>query len=215
MVQVLKKIILVDDHLMFTEGIKMMLNTFRVDSEVFCTSSIIDAEHIIKEKGIDLAIVDINMPEKNGIDFIVDLKDKGFINLKTIILTSEEDPAILEKAINANVDGILLKDVGGKELLQALVDIAEGKIFYGSGIAAKLIKAHSSNDQDVIYLSTRELEILRLFCEELSSNEIAEKLDISVHTVDSHRKNIMRKTGVKGMIGLYKWALSNNLIDVS
>ncbi|MGZ3943281.1 MAG: response regulator transcription factor, partial [Bacteroidia bacterium] len=118
--------------------------------------------------------------------------------------------------LEAGIDGYLLKNTGTDELVTALTKLAGGHNFFSDEVTAEIMKYMSqpkvNENKEVITLTAREVEIVRLIAEELSNAQIGEKLFISERTVETHRKNIFRKTNTKSVAGLIKYAISNKLV---
>ncbi len=121
-----------------------------------------------------------------------------------------DDPAVVKELLRMGVQGYLLKSNTYKNLTEALEKVMEGKRFLSDEIAELLI--HTPEDEDKGVLTSREIEILRLVAKEFNSRQIAEILFISERTVETHRKNILKKTGAANLVGLIKYAYANNLI---
>lgn len=121
-----------------------------------------------------------------------------------------DDPAVVKELLRMGVQGYLLKNNTYKNLTEALEKVMEGKRFLSDEIAELLINTPEEEDKGV--LTSREIEILRLVAKEFNSRQIAEILFISERTVETHRKNILKKSGAQNLVGLIKYAYANNLI---
>jgi DNA-binding NarL/FixJ family response regulator len=176
-----------------------------------------DALNYISHNPVDLLISDISMPGMSGVDLTKKVKQQC-PDVKVLILTMFNDPAIINEILQAEAEGYILKNTGKQELLSAITRIMDSGTFYSNEVV-NLMAAYKrkikNNGAEKETLTTRELEILKLVCEELTTAQIAEKLFISPRTVDTHRKNILEKTKVKTIIGLIKYAYENNLIGTS
>ena len=164
----------------------------------------------------DILLTDISMPEMGGIELCRELKQK-FPTLKVLILTMYNDREIINEILLAGANGYILKNTGKHELLEAIETLNQNNEYYSSEVVNALIenvkspiKEKQINSSD---LTEREIEIVRLIVKELSSAEIAEKLFISLRTVETHRKNILRKTGVKNIVGLIKYAYDKKFVE--
>ncbi len=210
------KLLLVDDHQMLIDGIKALLtdqDQFQIVAEATRAS---DALQILENQSIDIVITDINMPEMSGIELARRIKaSKPEVKILTLSMFSEKQT--IREMIDAGVSGYILKNTGKEELIESLCKIASGGIYFGDDVTSEMMRAmtepHSPPDgTSEIRLTIREKEILKLIAKEYSNIQIAEALFISERTVETHRKNIFRKTKTKSIVGLIKYAYENNLI---
>jgi DNA-binding NarL/FixJ family response regulator len=207
------RIFLVDDHQMVLDGITSILADVENIKVVGTASNGESALRSLAVEGVDVLLLDINMPEMDGIDVVRQMEKEG-IEVNTLILTMHNNPQFTKQLIELGVEGCILKNSGKKELLYAINEVNEGRRYYGEDVTGSLFSSLEKTKkaiQDVL-LTKREVEIIKLIANELTTNEIAEKLMISSFTVDTHRKNIVSKLGVKNMAGLVKFAYENQLI---
>lgn len=208
-----QNILIVDDHQMFIDGLKSLLrkqNTFVVVAEALNGK---EALVIIENNKIDIILCDISMPEMDGIELTKIVKEK-FPETKIIILSMHNDSSVISEIMMAEAEGYILKNTGKKELFEALTKVANNGTYYSDGVLSVMrqtIKEDKKTDIEIKILSEREIEILKLIVEELSSEQIAEKLFISKRTIDTHRINILTKTNCKTIVGLIKFAIRNKL----
>jgi DNA-binding NarL/FixJ family response regulator len=213
------KILLVDDHQIFREGLSFVISQmdgFKVVGEASDGKSFLK---MIDVMDIDIVLMDISMP---GIDGITATEKalRKHSKLKIIALTMFCDEAYYFRMIQAGVSGYILKDSGRDELIKALNAVVTGENYFSQKLLHDIIlkSAHgkgpkeriSSND---LKFTSRETEILKLICQGLSNAQISEKLSLSLRTVDSHRTGLMSKTGSRNSINLAVFALKNNLIE--
>ena len=200
-------VLLADDHTMVLEGLKEILkNKDRIE----VVGSVLNGKEVLKfvsEKKVDVVIIDINMPEMDGITCARQLK-KEHPDIKVIILTMYPQKSFIEEVIKIGIDGCLLKNNTGIELEMAIYRVVSGKNYYD------LIKTFNSPEEEVVQykLSDREIDIIRLLAKGLTSTEIADELFISEHTVRTHRKNILKKTNFANTSQLVQFAASINII---
>jgi DNA-binding NarL/FixJ family response regulator len=166
---------------------------------------------------IDLVICDFNMPEISGVDLALFLKGAK-PKLKILMLTMIEDATQIKEAIRAGINGYVLKKSGKTELERAVRTIISGKKYFSDEVLDELAHENQKdlNEADpasIEYLTPREIEILILIAQEWNTKEIADKLFVSVATVETHRGNLMRKLKVKSAIGMTKYALKHGLIS--
>ncbi len=203
-----KKILIVDDHPLIADGIKRLIER-NTDFEV--RNVIYSCESLWKEltENIDILILDLNVKGKNSIQIIDDIKSLQ-PNLKILIFSSYNKPSLVRKAFEKGVDGYVLKDTDEEELIKALHEILEDKQFVGSRVAVpkKGIPKKSNGFNDIFSkqasLSKREKEVMGLIVDGLDNQAISERLFISKHTVQSHRKNIFKKMEVHSVAELIK-----------
>ncbi len=213
------KIAIVDDHKIFRDGFKMVLDSFEfVDTVMEATNGNEFLELIKKEKP-DVVFMDINMPVMNGIEST----EKGLKKdpkMKIIALTSYDYIEYINKILHAGVVGYMLKDADYDEIGKAIKEVMAGKNYFSQKILDKLTKdtVRKSEEEKIKQkmprLTKRENEILKLICKGYSKTEIAEKLFISERTVEKHKENIMTKTDTNSTINLVLFAIKNNLAKV-
>lgn len=201
------KVLLADDHTIVLEGLRAVLNSnpeIEVVAEVNNGKQVLD---FVSSNRVDIAVLDINMPEMDGLSCAKRIKH-DHPNTKVIILTMYAQKIFTDEIIKIGVDGCLLKNNTGKELVDAIFRVASGKSYYD------LIKTFTSASEEIAQfrLSEREVEIIKLIAEGLSSSEIADKLYVAENTVKTHRKNILRKTGQHSTSQLIQFARNNQLI---
>lgn len=201
------KIYLVDDHKIFARGVASLLSSevgFVVAGFAFDAKTTLD---FLKENDVDVVITDVEMTGMNGIELTRVIKEE-YPQTKVIGLSMYDKAEIISGLINAGADGYLLKDIEKSELTDAIHQVSGGNTYYSGGVAKTLLQ--SLGDKDL--LTRREREIIRLIVAEYTNAMIAGKLFISEFTVESHRKNIFRKTKAKSIVGLVKFAYENKLV---
>lgn len=206
-------LILVDDHHIFLDGIASLLSG-EPDMELKGIADTAEqAIELIAHVAPHIAVVDINLPGKDGIELTRSIKE-DHPETRVLILTMSDEFTIIKTALEAGADGYLLKNAGKTEFLEAVRKVAKGESFYSSQVTERLLTGKSMNYNGTfsIELTKREIEVLVLVCQELSTQEIADKLFISTHTAETHRRNLLSKTGCKNSVGLVKFAIDNHLI---
>lgn len=215
------KIHLADDHQVLIDGILAVLKT-NPNFEVVGFS--LNGENLVERVAKNQAhvlVMDINMPEKDGIQVLREFNEKGF-TCKVIILSSYDDPKLIKEVIKLGASGYLTKQCAGENIVDAITSVAQGNQYFSSTIKDKVFDIFTENNQqkalsieDIISgITTRELEILGYICEEKSGKDISELLNISPNTVETHRKNLMKKLKVKSSVGLVLFATKHNLISI-
>lgn len=206
------KTVIVDDHNLFRNGLKFILNQFENIEVVGEASN--GKEFLILLENItlpDIVLLDINMPILNGIE-AAKISLQKYPKLKIIVLSMYGESEYYNTMIDIEVNGFILKDCDNKELKEAIERVHAGGTYFSQEILISLIKEKKSNEK--INLTKREKEILELICKGYSNNEIAEKLFISQRTVERHRANLLEKTNSKNSISLVVFALKNKLVDL-
>ncbi|WP_264554088.1 response regulator [Flavobacterium sp. N2038] len=214
------KIHLADDHQVLIDGLTNLLQTvenFEVVGSSLNGNNIYDE---ILQNNADILILDISMPEKDGIKVLQEFNTKKS-SCKIIILSSYDDLKIIKEVMKLDAKGYLTKKCAGENIIEAIHAVYQGQDYFSDAIREKVFKSFTSNNPKLnknIYaenqiLSPREIEIITLISLEYSGKEISEQLFISINTVETHRKNIMKKLQIKNTIGLVKYALKNNLIN--
>ncbi|WP_067145354.1 response regulator [Pseudotamlana agarivorans] len=203
-------LIIVDDHKMFLDGLLSILSHEK-DYHILLTAQ--DGRHIVKylevnpNEKIDLIITDISMPELNGIELNHIIKQRHN-SIKTLVVSMHNDAHMINTLIDQDVDGYVPKNAEKEVFLKAIKTIVNGEKYFPEAIKAiYLDNKFSQKQQEAITLTQREIDVITLIAEECTSQEIADKLFLSKHTIESYRKNIMSKLQVKNLAGLTKYAL--------
>jgi DNA-binding NarL/FixJ family response regulator len=210
------KIVIADDHHILLDGLKAMLLK-QPDIEVVAVydngQALLDE---LPKTQPQVAIVDFNMPGMQGPELTQKIKEQ-YASIHVITLSMYDDAAHIMEMIEAGVSGYLLKNVNDKELIEAIRQVSNGKMYFSSEVSGKLTSLVMQQQRKLEQpekpkLTDRELEILKLIADEKSNAAIAEILFISERTVETHRKNMLRKTSNKTIVGLLKYAIEQRLI---
>ncbi|MCK5169663.1 MAG: response regulator transcription factor [Bacteroidales bacterium] len=210
------KIILVDDHKLFRDGLKLLLNNSGKVDVVAEASNGIEFLEIIEICQDAIVFMDIQMPEMNGIEATKQVLEK-YPDLRIIALTMFGEDEYYFQMIEAGVKGFLLKNTDIDEVLEAIEIVAKGENCFSQELLYNIVRnlSHAKRtDYNDPNLSEREIEILQLICEGLSNQEIADKLFISKRTVDKHRSNILDKTGANNTASLVMYSIKNGIIKI-
>jgi DNA-binding NarL/FixJ family response regulator len=204
------KILLVDDHTILLDGVKSLLSGEEDLQVVGQAGSAEAALEFLKKQDVDLIITDYSMPGMDGLSLLNTVK-RIAPNTKIILLSMHDEVHLVKEILKAGVNGYVLKKDTHKELLSAIHDVKNGKVYLSSDVNKMLITNLNNPDEGKL-LTDREREILKLIAKEYTNKNIAEELFISERTVETHRKNIFKKTGTNSLVGLIKFAYANNLI---
>ena len=213
------KVHLADDHQILIDGITRLLQThtgYEVVGSSLNGSTIFDE---VTANLADVLVLDISMPQKDGIEVLKEFKVKGFPS-KVIILSSYNDLKIVKEVMRLGACGYLTKQCAGENIVEAIKTVYQGEEYFCQEVrenifntAKKNIPKLITNKSTVIStLTEREIEIITLIALEYSGKEISEQLYISTNTVETHRKNIVKKLKAKNTISIVKFAIKNNLI---
>ncbi len=210
-------ILIADDHQLLIDGIKTTLAgipDIQVVGEVYNGYQVL--EKLDEGLHVDIIFMDINMPKLDGLN-CTKMVRKKFPDVKIIALSQYDEKRFVKQMVKNGASGYLLKDAGKDVLEKAIRTVYGGESYFCDRLSIRLISQELKimDDNNALFpkLTERELEILRLIGKELSTQEIADKLFISFHTVESHRANLMSKAGVKNTAGLIRWATENDFLD--
>ena len=204
------KLLLVDDHAIITDGLRSVLQEESQYEVIGTVNSAEDAIRTLERTPADIMISDYSLPGMDGLGLVRYVK-KAYPHLKVIILSMHRESHLVKEILKEGILGYVLKDDPTRELLNALKKAEENKVYLSDDINKILIEAlHFQQDQKLF--SDREREILKLIAREHSSKQIADILFISERTVESHKRNMMKKAGTNTSIGLVNFGHQNNLI---
>ncbi|OIP00677.1 MAG: hypothetical protein AUJ97_07740 [Bacteroidetes bacterium CG2_30_32_10] len=208
------RIAIIDDHDLFREGIKLVLNQIDEFEVVFDHANGLNFIEFLKNSIPDIVLMDINMPEIDGIETTKKAIDL-FPELKIIALSMFSDTLHYSQMINAGVRGFVLKKTKKHELQQAIIEVYNGGVYFSQEIIQKLaFQSLNFSKKLTEDITNREFDILDLVCQGKTSQEISEKLFISPKTVEVHRTNILRKADVRNTAELIIWAVKNNYFSI-
>ena len=213
-------LILIDDHPLFRVGIKTVIKRNPQLNILAEAGTGNEGFKLVKDKSPDLVILDISLPDITGLDLLEKIKNE-FPEIVVLILSMHSKFKYIARSFQLGAKGYLIKESAAENLIAAIESAIEGRFYLDKSIANRVIdklveEKNGIEDTANTYnsLTRREQEVMRLIVEEYSNKEIAEKLEISVRTVDIHRSNIMSKIGVKNTIQLIKYAAKIGLIDI-
>lgn len=210
------KVFIVDDHKMVIEGLKLLLQN---ESEIEVIDYALSGEEAIEKISVnqpDVVLMDINMPGINGIETCKRLL-KDYPNLKVIAISMHKESSLIKLMLGNGAKGYVLKNAGQDEVIQSIKTVYNGKIYLDETVNDIVVNSVTNTSKQKITdsfpkLSRREKDVLKLIMEECTTQEISEKLFISFGTVETHRRNMLIKTGARNTVGLVKMALEYDLL---
>ena len=205
------KIAIADDHKLFRDGLSSLLQDddhFKVIGSVEDKSSLMK---LLQEHSIDILLLDISLPNESGLDILTDISEK-YSSVKCIMLTMHEEIHYVKESLKKGAYGYLLKDTGESELKNAILNVYDGKKHFKDKISDLLVEDMSRPDSGNPILSDREIEIVKMVADGKITKEIADKLYISVRTVETHRSRIMKKLGTSNASEMITAAYKRKLI---
>lgn len=201
------KILIVDDHPLVLEGLKSLLTNVEGISVVGTASNAFDAITFLKENPVDITFLDINLPDISGIELCKKIKEQ-FPEIKTLALSTFSERAYVSRMIQNGASGYLIKSSSKEEILEAVRQVQAGGYFMN----VNFDQHANPGPKPTPFLTRREKEVLLLIAEGMTNPQIAEKLFVSVTTVNSHRQNLLMKFEVSNTASLIKLAAGSGLI---
>ena len=209
--------IIVDDHKMFRNGIKLMVEAENVGNVVAEAENGQQFLDLLEDHKPDLVLMDIDMPEMNGITATQKAIEK-YPNLRILALSMFGDEKYYSKMLSAGAKGFLMKKSGMSELIKGIKEVAEGESYFSNELLRRIVinigKPKRSSSDTSSEFTDRETEVLQLLCNGLATNEIAEKISLSPKTIDSYRSKLIAKTNTKNTVSLVIYAIKNGLISI-
>jgi len=213
------KVAIADDHAMFVDGIESILRdeeTIKVVDRCFDGKSVFP---MLSKQQIDVLLLDINLPDMSGIEVAKKI-NTDFPDVKIIAVSMYNEESIVSEMLNNGAQGYILKNTGRAELVQAIETVAAGQTYFSKDVTETIMGAllkkptHKKTSTFLIpEISKRELEVLALIVKEYTTPEIAEKLFISLKTVESHRSSLVSKLNVRNSAGLVRAAIELKLVE--
>ena len=211
------RVLVVDDHAILRDGIRSLLDSQDDIIVVGEADNGADAIEFVKKVQPDIVLMDISMPQMNGLEATRTIKEQ-FPRVKVLILTQHDSREYITPALQAGAAGYVLKRSGRRELLNALRQVYEQGAYLTSNITREFLQDYSSEGNnpkgDEHHLTEREHQVLKLIVEGKSNKEIALELSISPKTVSVHRTNVMTKFNVQNTVELIRYATSNHLVGI-
>jgi DNA-binding NarL/FixJ family response regulator len=208
-------LLIADDHQLFADGILQILESEKMFGEIYVAKNGKEAVNKSLTENIDCVIMDIIMPELNGLEATKLIKQER-PDIKIVVVSMQCDAAIVNKMLKAGADAFINKDTGKEELLKAIEKVMDDEKYISPQISLNLFTHLNDRNvhinDDVKHLTPREIEIIRYIADGLTNHEIADKLFLSHVTVDTHRKNILAKLQIKNTASLVKYAAEHKLL---
>ncbi|MEJ8818224.1 response regulator transcription factor [Lacibacter sp. H407] len=207
------KLAIVDDHQIVIDGLRSLLKGYDQYEIVIESNHPETIPSLLQQQQVDMMLTDVMMPVMTGVELARTVK-KDFPSVKIIALSMNGEGSLVNQMIEeSDISGYLLKNIGQTEFITALNKIAAGGIYFSDEVLQEMLKASERKQvNDESKLTNREVEIVRLIEKEYSNKKIAEELFLSERTVETHRKNIFRKTKTNSVIGLIKYAYEHKLV---
>ena len=208
-------VFIIDDHKMVIEGMQLLLQHEKDIKVIGTAISGVEGLELVPKTNVDVILLDINMPGINGIDTCKELL-KINPDLKIIAISMHKESSLIKLMLSSGAKGYVLKNAGQDEVIEAIKTVYEGKMYLDATVNDIVVKSVASNTNNKLNspfpsLSRREKEVLKLILDEHTTQEIADKLFISFGTVETHRRNMLIKTGVRNTAGLVRTALEYEL----
>jgi DNA-binding NarL/FixJ family response regulator len=212
------RILLVDDHELIIDGLRNML----LNTDLLVVGDARNGDEAIEKASEllpDVIIMDVSMPQKSGIEATGIIK-KQFPDIKILVLTQHESNDYIMQMLKAGADGYLLKNCKKSELIEAIQNVLSDEKHLGKGVSSILMdsliksKQIESERSEEVILTPREKEIIKLIATDISNKEIADMLNISLRTVETHRRNIMLKLNVNNAVALVRYAVKHGIVGV-
>lgn len=205
------KIVFVDDHPLVMEGLKMILQK---DEKLEIVGLFVNGQSaldFLKVNEVDIVLLDIHLPDINGLDLCKEIKGKKN-DIKVLMVSNLAERGIIMTAKQNGADGYLLKNTSIQELREAIMDTLNGKFVFSKEVNDILFSPAPNDPHTLLQLTKREKEVLELIADGKTSNQIADELFLSPLTIDTHRKNLMQKFGVKNTAELIRQAVQQQYL---
>lgn len=207
------KVILADDHKIFRESLRKMLVSEGIADVIAEAGNGMQLLGLLDEYNPDVVVMDISMPVMDGVETTKKALQK-YPQLKILTLSSFGDEKYYFKMVEAGVKGFVIKSSGISELEQAITEIYEGGCWFSNELLRKVIVNIGKSPVKEMEISDRELETLKMICDGLTNDQIAEKVHLSPETIKWHRNNLLSKTGCNNTAALVMYAIKNGLIQI-
>ncbi|MFK5855274.1 MAG: response regulator transcription factor [Bacteroidota bacterium] len=207
------RLVIADDHPIIINGIKTLLEKEKEIKLINEVNNGVELLKLLEDTEVDVVLMDINMPEMNGVDASKLISNK-YPNTKVLAFSQYNEKRFVKRMLKCGASGYLLKNSPASEIIMAIKMIHKGGMYLSEELPNIFDDKKTPVRSDSLFpdISRRELDVLKLICDGLNTQEIADKLFISKHTVETHRANLLLKVGTKNTAGLVKWAVVNEII---
>ncbi len=212
------KIIIADDHILFREGLRVILQSLEKYEVIAYVSNGVELIEAINNCLPDIVLLDIGMPIMDGVEAAEIIK-RDFPSVKILVLSMYGDVASYNKMIKKGVDGFVLKESSSKEMEFALEEIVAGDSYFSQKLLKRIIYKHTNKVKEVDInandISKREMDVLRLVCQGFTNAEIGKLIYITPRTVELHKEHLMKKTNCRNTTNLIIYAIKSKLVEIS
>ena len=208
------KVLIADDHQLVLDGLQSLLSSEEKIKVVATVNDGTEVLSVLEEGHVDVVLLDINMPKMDGIETCLHLNNR-YPQIKVLALSTYDEGEMITRMIKNGASGYVLKNITSKELTGAIFEIMKGNRVLDAKLTDRMINSlqNKSTESGIPKLTRREKEILQLIAEELTTQEIADKLVLSVNTILSHRKNLFSKFGVTSSVGMIRKAFEYKMLN--
>jgi DNA-binding NarL/FixJ family response regulator len=214
-------IVVCDDHKLFRKGMSALLSDFEFIGDISEAGNGIELLNVLDrlEQIPDLILLDINMPEMDGIETTKQLK-RNYPGIRILILSMEDDSHLVSFLVNEGINGYILKNADPEELELAIKRVMKNDFYFSSALASAILNAVKTKSNirktvEKIDLGEREILIIQLICQELTAVEIGNKLSLSARTIEGYKRKLLEKTGSRNMAGLVIFAIKNGFFNLT
>lgn len=207
------RLILADDHPVITDGLHSIFKGQKAIDLLAEVNNGAELLELLNTTPCDVILMDINMPVMNGIE-ACQVIQKEYPDIKVIAFSQYDDKRFVKRTLKTGASGYLLKNTPAPEIVEAIEQVHSGNLYISKELAHIFVGGDHKRRKDRLFpdLSKRETEVIKLICQEYNTQEIADQLFLSPHTVETHRANILLKIGAKNTAGLVLWAVQNEII---
>ena len=207
------RVLITDDHEMIRNGLSALL---RGEPEILVVDMARNGKEaldICASRQIDVVLMDIMMPEMNGVEATRAIRNQH-PDVRVLAVTINDEPRFIKEVLQAGASGYILKHSTKDEIIRAIVDVAEKRQHFSSEVLTKISGEFTMGaESSTPMLTKKEGKVLKLIAQEFTNQEIAEKLDCGIRTVDTHKRNLIKKLEVKNVVGLVKYAIKMGVVD--
>lgn len=205
------RVFIVDDHQLVIDGLCSLLMNEPEFEIVGASDRSTEVMAMLERKQVDILLTDVQMPDLSGVE-LTRMVRKAHPGVYVLALSMFGEMDVIRQMIDSGISGYILKNTGKRELMEALRKIAKGDNYFSPDITRELMKAVKTKNENTSHLTNREIEIISLIAKDMGNKQIADRLCISERTVETHRKNILRKTNTQTAVGLMKFAYEHKII---